>query len=545
MTFTKDVAPILFAHCSSCHRAGEIGGFSLLTYEDVRPRARAIARATLTRAMPPWKPEPGYGEFAGVRRLSDAQIDTIRRWVDGGAIEGNAADLPPVPAFPEGWRLGQPDLVIQMREPFTVAAGSRDVLRNFVIPIPVDRPRYVSGLEFRPGNARIVHHANFRIDTTRRSRAMDEADPRPGYDGFMTTASFPEGHFLGWTPGQLPPLAAEGMAWRLDPDTDLVVQLHLQPAERTEEVVQSSIGLFFTDKPPARTPMMLRLGRQHIDIAPGVRDYTIEDSYVLPVDVDVYAVQPHAHFRAREIKGFATLPDATTKWLLFIRDWDFNWQDVYRYASPFTLPKGTTLAMRYTYDNSSLNERNPDRPPKRVRWGQNSSDEMGDLWIQVRARSEEDRKVLYADFGPKVMAEDAVGYEKMLEADPGNGRLHEAVAAIDLQLQRIDTAVAHLEQALRINPASVEAHYNFGTALVWQGRHDDAIGHFQRALQIDPRHTASMVNLGVVLQSRNQLDEAIAYFRRALELAPADAIARANLERALAARGAAQQAPRR
>jgi mono/diheme cytochrome c family protein len=210
MTFTKDVAPILFAHCSSCHRAGEIGGFSLLTYEDVRPRARAIARATLTRAMPPWKPEPGYGEFAGVRRLSDAQIDTIRRWVDGGAIEGNAADLPPVPAFPEGWRLGQPDLVIQMREPFTVAAGSRDVLRNFVIPIPVDRPRYVSGLEFRPGNARIVHHANFRIDTTRRSRAMDEADPRPGYDGFMTTASFPEGHFLGWTPGQLP----RQRAWR-------------------------------------------------------------------------------------------------------------------------------------------------------------------------------------------------------------------------------------------------------------------------------------------------------------------------------------------
>jgi hypothetical protein len=304
MTFTKDVAPILFEHCASCHRHSEIGGFSLLTYEDARPRARAIARATLTRTMPPWKPEPGYGEFVGARRLTDRQIDTIREWVAGGAIEGDPANLPPTPTFPEGWRLGQPDLVVQMTEPFTLAPGTRDVLRNFVIPIPTLGQRYVNGLEFRPGNTRVVHHANFRIDTTAASRAMDQADPQPGFDGLMTTATFPEGHFLGWTPGQLPPLLENGMAWRLDPGSDLVVQLHLQATDRPE-VVQSTVGLFFTDQPPERTPLMLRLGRQHIDIPPGVADYTIEDSYVLPVD-EVYSVQPHAHFRAKEIKGFAT-----------------------------------------------------------------------------------------------------------------------------------------------------------------------------------------------------------------------------------------------
>src|SRR5262249_43963898 len=231
----------------------------------------------------------------------------------------------------------------------------------------------------------------------------------------------------------------------------------------------------------------------------------------------------------------ATLPDGTMKWLLYIKDWDFNWQDMYRYADRFTLPKGTVVAMLYTYDNSALNVRNPDRPPRRGRWGQNSSDERGDLWIQVRARTDEDRKVLYADFGPKVMAEDAVGYEKLLEVDPENGRLHEAAAAIYLRLEQIDKAIAHLERALRTNPTSVEAHYNLGTALVWQGRRDESIEHFQQALQIDPRHTAAMVNLGAVHRSRNELDKAIAYLQRALELAPTNAVAHTNLAGALAA----------
>ncbi len=535
VTFTKDVAPIIFENCSSCHRPGEIGPFNLLTYEDVTSRARDVARVTQARVMPPWKPEPGYGpEFIGARLLTETQIDTIQQWVENGAIEGDPSDLPPNPTFAEGWRLGQPDLVVEMPEPYTLRASGPDELRNFVIPIPVRETRYVSGLEFRPGTTRVVHHANMRIDRTRSSRLLDHADPEPGYDGRITTGDYPDGHFLGWTPGQLPPFLPEGMAWRLDGDSDLVVQLHLRPSG-TPETVQPTVGFFFTDEPPDRTPMMLRLGRQHIDIPPGVSNHEIEDSYVLPVDVEVYAVQPHAHFRAKEIKGVAVLPDGTTQWLIYIRDWDFNWQDLYRYAEPFLLPKGTTLRMQYSYDNSAGNPRNPDRPPRRVRWGQNSSDEMGDLWVQVLPRTAEDRALLYGDFGPKVMAEDAAGYEKMLEVDPGNGRLHEAVAAIYLGLQKIDRGIAHLRESLRVNPQSVEAHYNLATALVWQGRLDDSVEHFQRALQIQPDHVAAHVNLGAVLRSQQKFDEAATHLREALRLEPDNAAAHTNLGGVLAA----------
>jgi tetratricopeptide (TPR) repeat protein len=422
-----------------------------------------------------------------------------------------------------------------MAEPYTLPAGGHDVLRNFVLPIPVSTTRYVRGIEFRPGNNRVVHHANMRIDRTGVSRRLDAADRQPGFDGFVTTANFPDGHFLGWTPGQLPPLASDDLAWRLDPGSDLVLQLHMQPTD-TREVVQATVGLFFADRAPERTPMMLRLGRQNIDIAPGASHYVEEDTYVLPVDVEVRAVQPHAHYRAREVRSFATLPDGTRKWLLYIKDWDFNWQDVYRYATPVALPNGTTVSMQYIFDNSPANRRNPDRPPRRVRWGQNSTDEMGDLWLQVLTRTNDDRSVLHDDFGQKVMTEDAAGYETILQSDPGNARLHEAAAAIYLVLNRPDKAIAHLTDALRINPDSLEAHYNLATALVRQQRLDEAVEHFQRALRIDPDRAAIHVNLGVVLRAQNQIDAAAEHFQRALQLDPGNAAALTNLGGTLAAR---------
>jgi tetratricopeptide (TPR) repeat protein/mono/diheme cytochrome c family protein len=541
VTFSKDIAPILFERCAVCHRAGEIGQFNLLTYEDARPRAKAMARATATHAMPPWKPEPGFGEFAESRRLTDRQIAVIQQWADQGAVEGNPADLPPPPRFADGWRLGQPDLVITLADAYTLTSGGPDVLRNFVIPIPVTSTRYVRGIEFRPGNARVVHHANMRVDATSASRMLDDAEAGPGFDGLIMSGHFPDGHFLGWTPGQLPPLLPSDMSWRLDPNSDLVLQLHMHP-DNSPALVQPSVGFFFTDAPPSRTPLMLRLGRQNIDIPAGAPSYSVEDRYTVPVDVEVTAVQPHAHFRAREIKGFATLPDGTTKWLIYIKDWDFNWQDVYRYANPIVLPRGSTIAMQYTYDNSAGNRRNPDSPPKRIRWGQNSTDEMGDLWIQVLTRSESDRQALAADFGPKVLAEDATGYEKLLEADPGNARLHDAAAAIFLGLHQTERAVAHLDEALRLSPTLISAHYNLATALSTLGHPDEAIEHLRRALALRPDFVAARVNLGAMLRSLGRYAEARTELGRALELQPGNGVAHTNLGGIFFAEGRAREA---
>lgn len=527
VTFSKDVAPILYDHCVVCHRPGEIAPFSLLTYGDARPHAQAIARATQARTMPPWKPEEGFGDFVGARRLTDRQMKTIEEWVAQGALEGNPAELPPPPRVVEGWRLGQPDLIVTLPEPYLLPGGGPDILRNFVIPIPIGSTKYVRGIEFRPGNSRVVHHANLRIDTTPNSRMLDEAEPGPGFNGLLSSGNFPEGHFLGWTPGQLPPLSPD-MSWRLDANSDLVIQLHMHPAS-SNELVQPSVGFFFTDTPPVRTPLMLRLGRQNIDIPAGISNYVVEDRYRLPVDVSVLAVQPHAHYRARDVKGVATLPDGSTKWLISISDWDFNWQDVYRYRSPIPLPKGTTLSMRYTYDNSAANRRNPDRPPRHVRWGQNSTDEMGDLWIQVVANSPAERRLLQADFGPKVLAEDATGYEKLLESDPDNARLHDAAAAIFLSLHQPERAMSHLDAALRVAPGLVSARYNMASALLALGEPNPAIEHLRRALDLQPDFVAAHVNLGTALRLMKRYDESQRELRRALELQPRNAVAHTNL----------------
>jgi tetratricopeptide (TPR) repeat protein len=533
LTFSKDVAPILYEHCASCHRPGEIGPFSLLTYEDARPEARAISRVTRDRTMPPWKPEPASGDFEGARRLTEREIDIIQRWVDGGAVQGDPATLPPSPRFTDGWRLGQPDLVVTLADPYVLGAGGPDVLRNFVIPVPTQTTKYVRGIEFRPGNSRVVHHANLRIDPTSTSRMLDEAEPGPGFNGLIGSGNFPDGHFLGWTPGQLPPLLPGAMSWRLDAHSDLVVQLHMHPG-KVSETVQPSVGFFFTNAPPTRTPVMLRLGRQDIDISAGQSNYVVSDSYRLPVDVELLAVQPHAHYRAREISGTATLPDGVKKPLIVIKDWDFNWQDVYRYRQPLKLPKGTIVSMEFIYDNSVGNRRNPDRPPQRVRWGQNSTDEMGDLWLQVLPATPGDRKVLQADFGPKVLAEDATGYEKLLETDPGNARLHDAAAALLLGLGRTDQAMTHLESALRIDPGLASAHYNLATALLATNDPNAAIDHLRRAVEIRPDFAAAYINLGAALRQLQRYDASERELRRGLDLQPRSAAAHTNLAGVLA-----------
>ena len=542
LTYARDIAPLIVDRCAMCHHPGGSAPFSLLTYADAKRRATQIAAVTKSRFMPPWKADPGDGPFVGQHPLSDAEIRLIERWAGEGAAEGDPRDMPPPRAWSEGWQLGTPDLVLTLDQPYTLPPEGTDVFRIFVLPIPVDAARFVRGLEFRPGNPRVVHHANIRVDATPASRRLDDQDPAPGYDGLIAhSAQYPDGHFLGWTPGQVVPLLPKDLAWRLEKRTDLVVQLHMQPSGKAE-VVAPSVGLYFGDAAPARTPAMLRLGRQNIDIPAGDARYVVTDSYVLPVDVEVQAVQPHAHYRAHDVRGLATLPDGSTKRLIDIADWDFRWQHVYRFVTPLRLPRGTSVSMRYVYDNSADNPRNPQQPPKRARWGQRSSDEMGDLWIQVLTRDVPDLERISRDFRPKVAAEDVRGYEVEIEKHPDDTALHDDAALLYLELGRHESAIAHFRTSAKLKPQSAAAHYNLGTALTLARRLDEAAGEYRAALGIDPAYANAHNNLGNVLIAEGKVDEAIVEFREVVRLQPDSPAGLKNLAAAYAMAGQFERA---
>jgi tetratricopeptide (TPR) repeat protein/mono/diheme cytochrome c family protein len=537
ITFTEDVAPIIFAHCATCHQPGGSGPFSLLTSADLKTRARLIEAVVEARVMPPWKPEPGHGDFVDSRRLTSRQIETIVGWFQQGTAEGDRARLPPPPPPADRWQLGVPDLIVTMAEPYHLSAGGHEVFRNFVLPVPIPAKRYVKAWEFRPDNARIVHHATLHLDPTRSARRLDEQDPDPGYEGLVPfSVRDPAGYFLGWTPGQRPFVSKPENAWVLEKDTDLVVMMHMKPTGKPE-TIRASIGLYFSTEPPSHVPATLRLGSQTIDIEPGAREYKVTDSYTLPVDVELHTVYPHAHYLAREMKAGATFPDGTTRSLLLIRQWDFNWQDVYRYVVPVPLPAGTTLSMEYTYDNSADNPYNINRPPRRVTFGKNTSDEMGDLWLQVVPRNPADLPLLTHDFETKLRPENIRGLETILRAEPDNDALHNEVALLYQDIGNLDKAVAHFTESLRIKPKSAAAQYNLGTTLLARGNSDAAIAHFREALQVQPDYTAAHNNLGIALQQQRKFEEAERHYLESIRITPDDATAYYNLGAALQLQG--------
>ena len=390
ITFAKHVAPILFQHCAPCHR-------DLTSHQASASRAAAIAEVTRRRIMPPWKPDPGPPHFIGARRLTDAQIRLIGQWAADGAPLGSPADLPPVPQFRDGWQLPDPDMVVRMPTPFEVPAGGDDIYTCVVVPLKLSATRYVRAFEFRPGNARVMHHALLFLDASGVARRRGTSYPCFGVPGFLPTASLG-----GWTPGftasEYPPRTAV----TLRPGMDLVLQLHYHPVGRAESD-QSELALYFTDSPPTRRMMAVALGSRIIDIAPGVRRHVVRDHFTLPVPVEVTGIIPHAHYICREMRGVAILPGGKRVTLITIRDWDFNWQQHFRYAQPFTLPADTRLEMEFVYDNSDTNPRNPARPARRVQWGPDSTDEMAGLHVQVVPANDEDARELGQSLWGKIM----------------------------------------------------------------------------------------------------------------------------------------------
>ena len=545
VTFNDDIAPILFDNCASCHRpidaaapkmvatAGSpddpicVAGapFSVLDYESVRRNARAIASAVQRRAMPPWLPEPGHGDFAGERRLRDEQIALIARWAEGGAPEGNPADAPKPPTFASGWQLGTPDLVLTLPEQYVLQPGTRDVFRNFVIPVPLTRTRYVRAVEFRADRPQALHHADLAIDVNRVSRVLDRAEPGPGFE---TMDGAQVRNVYGWTPGKVPVMEPSDTAWTLEPGSDLVLLLHMI-AGASSETVQPMIGLFLSDTPPKRTPISVKLEAGAIDIPAGDANYVVEDSYVLPVDVEAVSVYPHAHYLGKEMRGTATLPDGSQQDLLWIRQWDFRWQDRYSYRTPVFLPRGTRLSMRFTYDNSSANRNNRSRPPQRVRSGPRSSDEMGQLWLEVVPRRAEDAAILDADFTRRALLAQIEWAEHNVKIEPRVAAAHNLLGTKYLQAGRLAEAQARFEEALRLDPRDAEVHSNLGTLLQAQGRLNDGMQHLRTAVGLQPKNDVLRFNLGNGLLAMSQVDAAMREFQTAIALNPENADAHFNL----------------
>ena len=570
VVFTKDIAPMMYANCAACHHAGGSAPFSLMTYAEVKKRAAQIVEVTKSRYMPPWLPEAGHSEFVGARRLNQQQLTLLQQWAAQGTPAGAPANLPPAPKFNEGWQLGQPDLVITMPRAYTLRADGPDVFRNFALPVPLTRNRYVRAIEILPGNKKVVHHANILLDRAQSSRQFEGRDGELGFAGMSITIESekfdPDSHFLFWKPGTPASAEPNETTWQLDKGTDLVLNMHLQPSGKPE-LIQPSIGLYFSDKPPTKFPMLLQLERDGaLDIPAGAKNFVVTDTYELPLDVDLLGVYPHAHYLGKDFQSVATLPDGTRQELIRIKDWDINWQSVYHYAKPLFLPKGTVISMRWTYDNTAANVRNPNRPARRVVAGNNSTDEMSHLWLQVLPRGAADQRIVLQesimrhwlnkypdDFTAhfnlgavlQSMARDEEAlqeYRAALRSKPDDAVTRNSLGTVLQTMGLYQDAIKQYQEALRLKPDYVSVHYNWGNSLLAAGKPGGAISHFQEVLRVSPDDADAHSNLGSAYAMLEDLPRALEQFTQAIRLNPDHPLAHGNLGAVLARQGQVAQA---
>jgi mono/diheme cytochrome c family protein len=412
ITFTTHIAKIMYEHCSACHRPGQAGPFSLLTYDDFRKHSETIQLVTKDRYMPPWKPVHVGIDFANDRRLSDEEIKLIATWVETDCPEGPRDQMPAAPQFTDGWALGTPDLIVKMPRPFKVPADGKDLYRSFVLPVGLPEDKWIKAYELRPTARNTVHHALFFVDETGSVRNQTERDGQPGLKG-MNFLRGVGSNFLergpdrlasglgGYVPGAVPNPLPGDLARFLPKGSDIIMQTHFHPSGKPE-TEQAELGLYFADKPPAQQmvpiqlPPLFGMGAG-LDIPAGEANFTIHGSYVLPIDVRAVEIGGHAHYICREMQLTAKLPKGESLELLKIDDWDLDWQDQYQFAAPQVLPKGTELSVTITYDNSAKNPENPFSPPQQIAWGRESTDEMGSITLQVIAVEESQREMLQDD----------------------------------------------------------------------------------------------------------------------------------------------------
>jgi tetratricopeptide (TPR) repeat protein len=534
VTFNRDIAPIMFQYCSPCHRPGEAAPFALLTYQDAAKFATQIAVITKRRVMPPWLPAPSDLKFIGDLRLSDQQIDLFQRWAQQGAPQGDPHDLPAPPQFTPGWQLGKPDVILRADKPYALSASGSDKYWNFIFTTNFSSTRWVRAIEIRPGEKRVVHHANILIDRLHSSRAQEKhpGDGFPGMELRIESESFdPDSHIFFWKPGSVPHVEPDGMALRLDPGDDLVLNTHLQASGKAESI-EPSLGLYFTDKPATQFPVLLELQNDKaLDVPAGDANFQVTDEFTLPTDVQLLAIYPHAHYLGKDLLATATLPDGSSTTLIHIPRWDLNWQAVFYYDSPVILPAQTRVTMRYLYDNSAANFANPFHPPQRILGGNRTTDEMAHLWLQV---------LPHGDAVPaaraRMMLQEAVARHDV-SRDPGDFTAQYNLGAMLQARGDSSEALPHFQEAVQLRPSDFIANNALGAAFLALNNPSSAVAPLLLALQNKPDYASARYNLGNAYASLGKFDEAIVQFSEAARLNPKDSMAEANLGAAFAEAG--------
>lgn len=372
LTFTRDIAPIILSHCASCHRPGEAAPFSLLSYADVKKRAAQITEITGRRIMPPWKAD-SHGEFEGENRLTDDQAGLIRQWTDEGGLEGEAANLPTMPKFTPGWKLGMPDAELAPEMNFSLGAEGGDEFHTFLLPTNFPQDRYVSAVEVRPGNRAVVHHTIVSVDTLGTFRRLAKGS---GRKDFSRGIGVPDGVLDIWTPGKIPERLPQGVGMLLPKGADVVIEIHYHRTGKPEKD-RTKVGLYFAQGPVNKLLHVYGLRVLQLSIPPGDGDYHAEGQIPVLSDSTLLSIFPHMHQIGKSMTVTVTLPDRTQVPLVDVPDWDYTWQNTYRYKKPIKLPRGSLIKIAATYDNSAANPHNPNTPPKQIDWGEQTGDEMG------------------------------------------------------------------------------------------------------------------------------------------------------------------------
>jgi len=399
VTFNRQIAPIIYRNCSSCHRPGEAAPFPLLSYADVVKKATMVAKVTQSHLMPPWKAEPASFAYRDERHLTEDEIALLQTWVKNGMPEGDAADKPEPPKFASGWQLGEPDLVVEMPAAYHVPADGPDIYRNIAVPLGLTEDKWIAAIDMRASARAVVHHVLYFADPKGRVHERPQQGAEPGFSGMLAGgASVPLG---GWALGAQPHFYPDGLALRLPKGSDFVVQYHFHPTGKPE-AEKSLIGFYFAKKPPERTLTRIQMPPSYslfsgLDIPAGEKDFVIRDSYTLPIAVDAVGVGAHAHYIGKKLKMTATLPNGDIKTLLLINDWDFAWQDRYFFKRLEPLPRSTKLDVEIHWDNSAENPRNPSNPPIQVSWGEESKEEMGSISLIAVPHEESDLGTLQGD----------------------------------------------------------------------------------------------------------------------------------------------------